>query len=174
MKAMFCQTVYGLRQKNLFRILPDKVRKVYVEMGPNVYQWKKEGDRWYWFEPVARFGQVFPVEYMAAVLGGLEQLNVREFQDQNKKSRAELGFFMIHDLIRVESEDGKKETFCFGNEVPEKNAYYGFREGEDTVFLVDRANVIAFMDLIKTVQIEKPKLETKDLNQGSGAAPPVL
>ncbi len=172
MKAMFRQTVYALRQKSLFRLSPDLIRKVTVEMGPNIYQWKKEGDTWYWLEPVSRFGQTFPAESMAAVLGGLGHLNVREFQDQNQKPKSELGFFMIHDLIRIEAEDGKKETFYFGNEVPEKNAYYGFREGEEAVFLVDRANVIAFMDLIKMVQTEKPKLETKDLSAATPEQPP--
>ncbi|HPS54530.1 MAG TPA: hypothetical protein PLP05_02935, partial [Sedimentisphaerales bacterium] len=59
----------------------------------------------------------------------------------NKKSKAELGFFMIHDYIWIECGDsssvkqgetgsslteGKKEALYFGNEVPEKNAYYGF------------------------------------------------
>ncbi len=179
MKAMFRQSVYGLRQKQLFRAPADKVRKIYVEMGEHSYQWKKDGDQWYWLEPVERFGQKVPPERMSAVLKGLQSLNAREFQDNNKKSKAELGFFMIHDCIWVESEGGppaiqgeahpslqgsKRETFYFGNEVPEKNAYYGFLEGEDVVFLVDRANVVGFLDLMQKVQAEEPKLETKDLN----------
>jgi hypothetical protein len=164
MKSMFRQSVYGLRQKRLFRTPVERIRKIYVEMGKNGYEWKKNGDQWYWLEPVGKFGQKVPAGRMDLVLEGLQSLHAREFQDSNKKSKAELGFFMIHDRVWVESEDGKKETLYFGNEVPEKNAYYGSLEGEDVAFLVDRANVIAFFDLLRTIQLEDPKLETKALS----------
>ncbi len=163
MKSMFRQSVYGLRQKRLFRAPVETIRKIYVEMGEHSYEWKKEGSQWYWFEPVAKFGQKVPAGRIDLVLEGLQNLHVREFQDNNKKSKAELGFFMIHDCIWVEFEDGKRETFYFGNEAPEKNAYYGFREGEDVVFFVDRANVVEFFDFMRNIRVEDPKLETKDL-----------
>jgi hypothetical protein len=165
MKAMFRQSVYGLRQKRLFRAPINEIQKIYVEMGEHSYQWKKDGGQWYWFEPVEKLGQKVPPGRMDLVLEGLQNLHVREFQDNNKKSKAELGFFMIHDLIRVESEGGKREAFYFGNEVPEQNAYYGFLEGEDVIFFVDRANVVEFFDLMRKIQVEDPKLETKDLRQ---------
>jgi len=159
MKAMFRQTVYGLRQKKLFRAPVDGIRKVFVEMGTHSYQWKKDEGQWYWFEPVEKLGRKVQAGSMDFMLQGLQSLHVREFLDGNKKSKAELGFFMIHDLIRVESEGGKVETFYFGNEIPEQNAYYGFLEGEGVVFLVDRAKVIQFFDLLKTMGAEdgKPK-----------------
>ena len=187
MKAMFRQSVYGLRQKQLFRAPADRIRKIYVEMGEHRYQWKKDDGQWYWFEPVEKFGQKVPAGRIDLVLQGLQSLHVREFQDNNKKSKAELGFFMIHDLIRVESEDGppesqdearpssqggKKETFYFGNEIPEQNAYYGFLEGEEVVFLVDRSKVIEFFDLMRKTQAEDPKLETKDLRPKAGDLKP--
>ncbi|MFH1799889.1 MAG: DUF4340 domain-containing protein [Candidatus Omnitrophota bacterium] len=164
MKAMFRQSVYGLRQKRLFRTPVDKIRKIYVEMGKYSCEWKKDGDDWYWIEPVEKFGQKIARERMNFVLEGLQSLHAREFLDANKKSRAELGFFMIHDCIWVESEDKKRTTFYFGNEVPEQNAYYGFLEGEDVVFFVDRLNVVGFFDLIRKIQATEPKLETKDLS----------
>lgn len=195
MKAMFHQSVYGLRQKRLFRTPVDKIQKIYVEMGEHSCQWKKDDGVWYWIEPVRKFGQKVLAGRMDLVLEGLQSLHAREFQDNNKKSKAELGFFMIHDLISVESEDGpsekqdearpsidssdrgrglpaatrqsswggKKETFYFGNEVPEENAYFGFLEGEDVVFLVDRTNVIELFDFIRKLEAEDLKPETKDL-----------
>ena len=149
MKAMFRQSVYGLRQKRLFRAPADTIRKISVEMGEHSYQWKKDGGAWYWFEPVEKFGRKVPEGRMDLVLQGLQSLHVREFLDQNKKSKAELGFFMIHDRIQIECEDGKKEAFYFGNEIPEQNAYYGSLEGEEGVFLVDRAKVIPLFDLLQ-------------------------
>jgi len=163
MKSMFRQSVYTLRQKRLFRTPADRVQKISVEMGEDSYEWKKDGNRWYWFEPVRKLGQQVPEGRMDLVLDALQRLHVREFEDNNKKSKAELGFFMIHDRIWVESEDGSKEAFYFGNEVPEQNAYYGFREGEGVVFFVDRAKVVEFFDLMRKVQVEDPKLETKDM-----------
>jgi Domain of unknown function (DUF4340) len=164
MKAMFRQSVYGLRQKRLFRAPADRIRKIYVEMGKYSCQWKKDGDEWYWIEPVEKLGQKITTERMNLVLEGLQSLHAREFLDANKKSKAELGFFMIHDCIWVESENGKKEAFYFGNEVPEQNAYYGLLEGEDVVFFVDRVNVVGFFDFVRKIQATDPKLETKDLS----------
>lgn len=189
MRAMFHQSVYGLRQKQLFRAPAGKMQKISVEMGKHTYQWKKDEGQWYWLEPVEKFGQKVAAERMDLALKGLQNLYVREFQDNNKKSKAELGFFMIHDRIEVESEGGlpekqdgarssidssdggrgspsatrpsseggKKEIFYFGNEIPEQNAYYGLLEGEDVVFLVDRAKVIEFFDLMKTIKTDDEK-----------------
>ncbi len=172
MKAMFRQSVYGLREKRLFRAPPDAVRKIYVEMGEHSYQWKKDGPpdkqgggQWYWLEPVGKIGQKVPAGAMNRVLQGLLSLHVREFQDNNKKSKAELGFFMIHDRIWVETDDGKKEAFYFGNEVPEENAYYGFLEGEDVVFFVDRAKVLEFFDLLKNINADDGSLKRDEKGQ---------
>ncbi|MFH0985739.1 MAG: DUF4340 domain-containing protein [Candidatus Omnitrophota bacterium] len=163
MKSMFRKSVYELRQKSLFRTPVDKIRKVYVQMGKYSAEWKKDGDTWYWLEPVEEFGKKITPEQMNLVLGALKSLHAREFLDANKKSRAELGFFMIHDCIWVELEDGKKEAFYFGNEVPEENAYYGLLEGEQVVFFVDRVNVIGFFDLVRAIRAANPKPQPKDM-----------
>jgi hypothetical protein len=126
-------------------------------MGERSFQWKKDGEDWYWFEPVAQFGKKVPAAQMNPVLAALQNLHVKEFQDNNKKSKTELGFFMIHDRIRIESEGVKTESFHFGNEVPERNAYYGLREGEDTVFFVDRGNVIRLFDLMRSIEDDDRK-----------------
>ena len=99
---------------------------------------------------------------MALALAVLQNLYVKEFQDNNKKSGAELGFFVIHDRIRVESEGGRIETFYFGNEVPDRNAYYGVREGEATVFFVERGKAIQLFDLMKKIQAEAPGAKVRD------------
>lgn len=164
LKDMFRQSVYGLRQKRLFRAPVERIRKIYVEMGKYSCEWKKDGGEWYWIEPVEKMGQRITTERMNLVLEGLQSLHAREFLDANKKSKAELGFFMIHDCIWVEFENGKREAFYFGNEVPEQNAYYGLLEGEDVVFFVDRVNVVGFFDFMRKIQAVNPKLETKDLN----------
>jgi hypothetical protein len=154
MKSVFRQSVYGLREKRIFRAAPETFRMISVDMGEYSYQWKKDGAGWYWFEPVAKFGQKIPAGQVNTLLAALQNLYVKEFRDNTIKSRAELGFFMIHDRIRIELEGKKTENFHFGNEVPEQNAYYGLREGEGTVFFVDRGKVIELLDLMQKMQSE--------------------
>jgi hypothetical protein len=162
MKSAFQQSVYGLREKRIFRAPAGAFRKIFLEMGKSSAEWIwKDGD-WYWLEPVEKFGQKVPEGGLNPLLAALQSLHVKEFQDNNKKSKAELGFFMIHDRVRVESEGGKKETFYFGNEVPDQNAYYGLRDGEKTVFLVDRGKVIELFDLLKSVANETARKDIVD------------
>ena len=157
MKEVFLQPVYGLREKHVFRTPPEEIRMIYVEMGAQSYQWKKDDGQWYWMEPLSKFGKKIASESMERVIKALQNLYVKKFLDDNKKSRAELGFFMIHDRITIERDFDRPEIFHFGNEVPLENAYYGFRENEGTVFLIDRGKVFELIDLLK--QIEK---ETSD------------
>lgn len=154
MKDVFCQSVYSLREKRVFRTPAGEIQTIYAEMGPKSYQWKKDGGKWYWMEPLTKFGREISPKSMGRVLAVLQNLYAKKFLDDNKKSRAELGFFIIHDRIRIGSEFGNPEVFHFGNEVPLENAYYGFRENEDTVFLIDRGKVIELIDLLKQVEAD--------------------
>ncbi|HOW59913.1 MAG TPA: DUF4340 domain-containing protein [Candidatus Omnitrophota bacterium] len=155
-KAALLQSVYSLREKRVFRLPEEAYGKVSVEMGKHSYQWKRDQGDWFWLEPVSKFGKKIPIERMRLILNALQNLYIKEYLDENKKSKAELGFFIIHDRIRIEAGPGVSEVFHFGNEVPEKNAYYGFREGEDVVFLIDREKVFEFLDLLEA--IEKGKI----------------
>jgi len=146
-------SAYLLREKRVFRAPPETIHKVSVEMGPNTWQWKKDtGGEWYWMEPIAKLGQKMPAESMGKVLVALQNFYIKEFLDGEKRSQAELGFFIIHDRIWIEPDLGKTEFFHFGNEVSEQNAYYGLREGEKPAFLIDRMKVIQFLDLLKAVE----------------------
>lgn len=169
MKEVFGQSVYSLREKRVFRTPPEEIRMIYVEMGAQSYQWKKDGGQWYWMEPLAKFGQKISPKNMRRVLTGLQNLYVKKFLDDNKSSRAELGFFIIHDRIKIEPDFGRPEVFHFGNEVPLESAYYGFRENEDTVFLIDRGKVIALIDLLK--QVEKDDGERVTEKNGTTKEP---
>jgi len=151
MKAMFRQSAYSLREKRIFRVAPEKFRKIYLEMGPYSCQWKKDGGVWYWMEPVSKLGQKASGEEPYVASDAIEGLHVKEFLDNNRRSKAELGFFMIHDRIRVETDDGQVLTLQLGNEVPERSAYYGFVEGDDLVFLVDRGKIIKIFDLVRKI-----------------------
>lgn len=151
-KEALQQSVYSFREKRVFRTPPSEMQKVYVEMGPLAYQWKKDGPEWYWMEPLSKFGQKIPLEAMGRVLAALRGLYIKEFLDDNKKSKADLGFFIIHDRIRIDSRLGKPEILHFGNEVPLQNAYFGFREGEPTVFLLDQGKVFQLLDLLKNIE----------------------
>ncbi|MBU9889417.1 MAG: DUF4340 domain-containing protein, partial [Candidatus Omnitrophica bacterium] len=152
MMHVFGQSVYSLREKRVFRTPPEEVRTVYIEMGPRSYQWKKHDGRWFWMEPIAKFGREMPPQSMNRVLTALRNLYAKKFLDGDTRSGSELGFFIIHDRIKITPEFGSPEVLHFGNEVPMENAYYGFRENESTVFLIDRGKVIALIDLLKRIE----------------------
>ncbi len=155
MKEVFSQSVYNFREKRVFRMPAGEIKMVYAEMGTRSYQWRKDGGQWYWMEPLARFGEKISARDMNRVLAGLQGLYVKKFLDDTKKSKAELGFFIIHDRIKIEREFATRpEIFHFGNEVPLENAYYGFWEGEGTVFLIDRGKVIALIDLLDKIELD--------------------
>jgi len=157
MKQVYQQSVYGLRDKRIFRAPAETFRKISVAMGKDSYQWVKKDGEWYWFEPVEKFGQKVQAGSLDPLLAALKGLHVKEFLDNNKKSKADLGFFMIHDRIRVDLQgDEEAQTLCFGNEVPLQSAYYGLLEGTGTVFLVDRGKVIEILDLLKTFKTDEP------------------
>lgn len=149
MKEVFNQGLYALRDKRVFLTPGESVRKLYVEMGDLVYQWKKEEGQWYWMEPLTKFGEKISQEKIDNLLTALQGLYVKKFMDDEKRSRAELGFFIIHDRIKIESEFDLPEVFHFGNEVPLENAFYGLRENDGAVFLIDRGKVIEWYDLLK-------------------------
>lgn len=153
-KSIFNASVYALRDKSIFRILPEEMVKVYVEMGPNAYEWKREGGRWFWMEPIEKFGREIAEERMQLVFKGLAGLHVMEFLDDNRKSDAELGFFIIHDKIKITRDSGEEEIFYFGNEVPLKNSYYGKMGKNGMVVLVDRMKIIQFLDLMKALELD--------------------
>ena len=170
MKAVFRQSVYGLREKRVFRSPMETARKITVKMGAYSGQWMRDGHEWHWFEPVAHFGQKMPLDSMQKMLNFLQNFYIKEFMDNNRKTSAELGFFMIQDMIRIESEDGRKETFFFGHEVPDRNAYYGLREGEKTVFFVERGKAIELLDLMKKIMPQGAEAQAPEVQK---AAPPL-
>lgn len=153
-KSVFNLSVYGLREKAIFQTPPAEMVKVYVEMGPNAYEWKKEGGRWFWMEPIEKFGREIAEDRMQLIFKGLAGLNVMEFLDDNQKSDAELGFFIIHDKIKITHHSGEEEIFHFGNEVPLKNSYYGKMEKNGVVVMVDRMKIIQFLDLMKALELD--------------------
>jgi hypothetical protein len=168
LKSAFDVSLYTLRDKSVFRTPMAEARKVFVEMGPNAYEWKKDQGKWYWIEPVSNFGREMPPDRMELVFRGLDGLNVKKFLDRGDRSDAEFGFYVIHDRIRVEGDPdaaGGGEVFNFGNEVPLENAYYGKMESTGDVILIDRVRVIKFLDLMKALEKDEAARREKSREQ---------
>lgn len=172
-KAVFEGSLYSLLDKRVFLMPRAEIRKVSIEMGPKAYEWKKDGEKWYWFEPVSKFGKEVPPERMELILNALAGVHIKEFLEGEERSKSELGFFMIHDRIKLEGESGDEEIFHFGNEVPVKNAYYGMKGDEEKVFLVDRVNVFRLMDFLRAIENEtdaKDKIPSKVMTEALSGA----
>ena len=173
LKSSFEVSLYDLREKRIFNTPPAQVQKVLIEMGPNSYEWKKEKGKWFWLEPVEKIGKTIPSRRMEFILAALSELYVKEFLDKNKQSKAELGFFMVHDRIRITGASGAEENFFFGNEVPVKNAYYGMKEETGKVILIDRVKVFQLLDILRAIENERDALDKvplRAMTQSSGGA----
>ncbi len=149
MKTVFDKTIYSIRAKRAIRAPAKEWTKIYIEMGAYSVQWKKEGESWYWFEPIARFGDKTSESQIRAVTSAIQGLNKKEFLDDNKKSNADMGFFLIHDRVMVTLENGEQKTIQFGDEIADKDSYYGMVEGEQGVFLIDRKQVIKLFEIVR-------------------------
>ncbi len=152
MRDAFKQTPYQLREKRIVRTPAAQMKKVYIELGAQGYEWVKDGDQWFWLEPITKLGQKISAEQMNLILQALQNLHAKEFLDDQKKPLWSYGFFIIHDRIKIESAEGAIEQFHFGNELPLKDAYYSFRERENVVFLIERGKVFQLLDLVKAVE----------------------
>lgn len=155
-KSLFETSLFALREKRIFRTPSAELRKVSIALGANAYQWKKEGGKWYWFEPVAKFGVELAAPRMELVLQALYSLHIKEFLEI-KKSDPQVGLQSVKDRIKLEGEDAE-EILRFGNEVPRSNAYYGVKDEDEEVFLVDRVNIYRLLDVLRAVENESMKL----------------
>jgi len=154
-KSVFDASVYNLQEKRIFFMPPEQVEKVFIEMGSNTFQWKKENGKWFWLDPVEKLGKELPAGRMDAVLSAVLGLYVKDFLYGNKKTKDELGFYIIQDRISLKSRTGESEIFHFGNEVPVQNAYYGMKDEAGDVFLVERTKVYQLLDLLRAVENEQ-------------------
>jgi hypothetical protein len=172
-RSVFECSLYTLIEKRIFREAFENIRKVTIGMGAHDYQWKKENGKWYWLEPVPKFGKELPGSRMEAILGSLWALHIKEFVEGDTRTPAEFGFYVIHDKITLEGKAGAEETLFFGNELLPQNAYYGMKSGEKKVFLVDRVKVFQLLDVLREVENESDAREgvpKKVMAQGSEEA----
>ena len=155
MESVLGTSLYGFREKRIFTMPPQDVRNVFVELGANTYQWKKKNEKWYWLEPINKFGEEVPSKRMELVLSALSGLYAREFLEETEKTDAEMGFFMIQDRVVLKDLDGNEEVLYFGDEVPLQNAYYGMKKGSEEKIFVERTKIYQLLDLLRAVENEK-------------------
>lgn len=161
LKEVFESSLYALREKRVFQMPPEKIRKIYIEMGSHTYEWKKDGEKWYWFEPIGKFGKEFPTDRAELVLKILSGLYAKEFMDSNEEPNETLGFYIIHDRIRLEDDAEGEEVLHFGNEVPSRDGYYGMKEKDGIVFLVERGKIYQLLDLLREIENESDAASLK-------------
>ncbi len=146
LKRVFDQTVYGLREKRVFRLALKDAVKVTVKTPEGGCEASKIEDGWYWSEPVMKMGEELPKQDLDFLFSEIERIHVKDFLDENKKSpeELELGSSAPRQMT-VRNADGSEETLLIGEALPSRDAYYAMREGETNVFLVSKSKLDNFL-----------------------------
>ncbi|MBI3313374.1 MAG: DUF4340 domain-containing protein [Candidatus Omnitrophica bacterium] len=153
----FDRSAYSLRWKQIFRILPEKITKIFVRTKKTEYEMVRRDGTWFWLQPVDIAGDKVRREFLPEIILRLAQLYIKDFLDQEKGPPAKFGVISTSPAVRVWGEAKEYEALEIGKEIPAKDAFYGRREGEETYFFMARGNVQDFFKRIEEIADAKPE-----------------
>ncbi len=146
---VFDKTVYTMRWKRVFRIRPAAMTKIHILTPGGEYELAKRGGNWLWVEPIPILGEKISRRSMDEFLRHLSELFIKEFLDEEKRSKDQLGFTVSRTLIEVWQDPAKDPAILHvGAELPKKDAFYGYLEKEDVYFWVARDNIRLLLETI--------------------------
>lgn len=175
LKRAFDRTVYSLRLKQVFRVPLKDVSKMRVRSMDQEYEVEKRADGWYWLEPIPLLGKPLAKRYVDQIVSQYGDLFVKEFLDDEKKSKEELGFGILSPWIKLwgrnptvsaRSQDPEgpvlagtdknkaAEQITIGQELAARDSFIARREGENGYFLVARENVRKLFQIFETMSQE--------------------
>jgi hypothetical protein len=140
LRKVFDQTVYALRMKKVFRMPLKDITKVTLVNSSGTWELSKIDEGWYWVEPLAILGDEVEKRDLDFIFSELERFHIKDFLDSSKKTKSELGFTSMSPFLRINNQKAETETLRLGGELPARDAFYGMRDGEPTLFLVSRGN----------------------------------
>ncbi len=150
LKRIFDRSLYALREKRIFRIAPAAVLKIHFEMGPEFYELVKRNDQWVWVKPQGRRGMVVDPVSAEEFSSHLRDLFIKDFLDEQKE-KIDASFFKTAGTITVWGSGRQKEIFYLGQEAPVRDAFYGRRNGENGILLIDRGILRALLDTVRNM-----------------------
>ncbi len=149
-KAIFDRSVYGMREKRIFRLPVATITKMEFQIGPETYQVEKREGKWSWKKPVSILDLPLDGGLAQNFLSMIGDLFIKDFLDQAKEKN-DASFFKAERIIRVWGKDSDPQIFYVGQEAPRRDAFYAKREGEDALLLIDRGAINSLFEMIKTM-----------------------
>ncbi|HXV27424.1 MAG TPA: DUF4340 domain-containing protein, partial [bacterium] len=150
LKQTFDRSLYAVREKRVFRISPDSIYKIQFRSGSELYELARRKNQWVWIRPRVRRGMTVDPVSSEEFSTQIRDLFIKDFLDPDKE-KVDTSFFKIAATVTIWGASKQKEIFYLGQEAPVRDAFYGKREGEDGLLLVDRSNLRAFFETVRTM-----------------------
>jgi len=151
-KNVFTNSVYSFREKKVFRTPLKNMTKIRFQSGLDAYEIIQGLSGWVWMEPVTFLGTDVAPETADRMLSLVQNTYIKDFVEEG--SGIDTGLSGTDESsnsvqIKVWEDTAKDPEILFlGTEVPEKDAYYGRRSGEDTAFIVARGHIMRLFELL--------------------------
>ncbi len=149
-KRVLDRSLYAVREKRIFRIPPSSLLRIHFQIGSEFYELVKRRGQWGWVNPRVRRGRVLDQVSAEEFFSQIRDLFVKDFLDEQKE-KMDSSFFKTAATIKVWGRGRQKETFYLGQEAPVRDAFYGKREGENGILLIDRSNLRALLETVRTL-----------------------
>jgi hypothetical protein len=130
--------------KKVFRMPLKDVSKIIFHNSAGTWELAKVDDGWYWVEPLALLGDAVEKRDLDFVFLELERFHIKDFLDNVKKTKSEFGFLAQSPYLQIFNPQGEAETLRLGDELPARDAFYGMRDDEKTLFLISKSNLEDF------------------------------
>lgn len=150
-KNIFTNSVYSFREKKVFRTPLKAVTKIRFQSGLDAYEIIQGLSGWVWMEPVTFLGIDVAPETADKLLALVQNTYIKDFIPDD--SALDTGLSGGPDSgsvqIKIWADTAKEPEILFlGKELPEKDAFYGRRSGEDAVFIVARGHILRLFELL--------------------------
>lgn len=149
-KRAFERSVYSLRLKRFFTMHFSDLTSIKLEREGRTFEIEKQKENWIWKKPAEISGHPISAQDFILIQGVFEKLYVKEFLDNPTKKREQLGFTGEPSAIECKS-NGRAEILHIGAEVPERDAFYAYKDGERFYAYIARENVKSIFETIETI-----------------------
>ncbi|HTL48569.1 MAG TPA: DUF4340 domain-containing protein [Verrucomicrobiae bacterium] len=153
MKRVFESSPLSFRERRIFTVPLKDIQRIRIQNPQHSYEVLQKDSQWFWTEPVALLGDSLTEEHRDRLLSEMANLFVKEFLGAAKSKKArEYGLMTPHGSITIwAAGTDPAAELVLGNELPEQDAIYSQKNGEENIFLVSRGKILAFFESLEAM-----------------------